>query len=162
MLIESDHFHALLEHVQGVAPDLLTTCRWLACGPGMAPLILGEEVAEPSPADLVRLAGLLETAPLQVATAGHSLFAVHRRLVAEHDVALERLLATERPWSHPIQVLGRYRAGFAQLLAACDGHLESARGNRRRQLETVRQKLERAVTLEAKARQRRERFGTTS
>ncbi len=49
MLIEADDFHGLLEHVTTQAPDLLTACRWLACGPDFAPLILDEKLPEPSP-----------------------------------------------------------------------------------------------------------------
>ncbi len=159
VLIETDHFHAFLEHVTAEAPDLATACRWLACGPKLAPLILGEDVSEPSPTDLAQLAGLLETATPVAVAAGRALFVARSRFLAELDVALERLIAAgDAEWSHPTQIL-RPCPDYGQLLAACRARLESADGDHRRQLESVEEKLERAVRIEANARRRRAAAG---
>ncbi len=61
-LIEADHFHALLDHLRTAAPDLVPACRWLACGPSMAPLILGRDAGRPSAAGLARLAAMIDGA----------------------------------------------------------------------------------------------------
>lgn len=163
-LIESEDLPALLEHVAAEAPDLLATCRWFACGPSMAPLILGEEARRPPVTEVTRLAALLEAAPPEVKAAGRGLIAPYERFLAELDVSLERLIDAGAAWSHPIQVLGRPCPDFSQLLAACHERIASEQdrlvgehADRRRHLETVRQKLERAVRVEARARQRRQK-----
>ncbi len=158
MLIEADDFHAFLEHVTTKAPDLLIACQWLACGPDFAPLILGEETPEPSPLDLAHLIRVMDTAPPEAHEAGRALFDANDRLVAGVEVALERLLAAgEQEWSHPTEILGRPCRAFSRLLDGCHARLESANGERQPHLESVREKLERAVRIEAKARRRRAR-----
>lgn len=154
--IEAPHFRLLLEHIDSVAPELLIICRWLACGPVMAPLILGQEINPPSADDLSRLAAQLETAPQEAAAGGRVLLAAHSHLLAELDVALERLVAAPQ-WAHPTEILGRPCPDLTQLLAASATRLEWENGDRRQPLEAVHQKLERAVRLEAKARKRRDR-----
>ena len=155
--IEIRHFRLLLEQVASLAPELLPTCRWLACGPGMAPLILGDDAAQPSADDLARLAALLEAAPPEAAAGGRALLAAHSDGLAEIDVAVERLVDAAT-WAHPTEVLGRPCPDLTQLLNACNSRLEKENGDRRHQLETAHLKLERAVRLEAKARQRRDRW----
>lgn len=177
-LTEADDLHALLELVAAEAPELLTTCRWLACGPGIAPLILGEDARRPAVTELTRLAALLEAAPPEIAAAGRVLVAPYERHLAELDVALERLIDAGAAWSHPTQVLGRPCPDFSLLLAACHDRIASEPGGlaserdglasepdrlanehagRRQHLETVRQKLESAVRVEARARRRRQK-----
>ena len=155
--IETQNFRLLLEQVASKSPDLVTTCRWLACGPDMAPLILGEDAAHPSADDLARLAALLEAAPSEAAAGGRALLAAHSQGLAEIDVALERLVDAPA-WAHPTEVLGRPCPDLTQLLNACNNRLGEENGDRRHQLETAHLKLERAVRLEAKAQQRRDKW----
>ncbi len=156
MLIEADHFHGLLEHVTNQAPDLLTACRWLACGPDFAPLILDEQLPEPSPGDLAHLIRVLGRAPLDARETGQALLDANDRLVAGVDVALELLIAAgEQEWSHPTEILGRPCRSFSRLLDACQERLESTDGEPCPHLESVEEKLERAVRIEANARRRR-------
>ncbi|MCP3963846.1 MAG: hypothetical protein GY719_38915, partial [bacterium] len=71
------------------------------------------------------------------------------------DLALERLLAAaEDEWHHPSEILGHAGPSFARLHAASLERPEAGNGARR--LESVREKLARAATLEATARRRRE------
>ena len=156
--IESHLIRTLLEYVDAEAPELLTASRWLAIDPKMAPLILGEDARQPSTTELARLVELIEAAPIEVAAAGRALFAARNSIVAEIDVGLERLLtAGEQGWSHPTEILGRPCPDFAQLLAGCRARLDTAVGKCRRRLESIHEKLERAVRVDAKARRRRTR-----
>ena len=170
-LIEADDLYALLEYVAAEVPDLLTTCRWLACGPGIAPLVLGEDARRPPVTELTRLVALLETAPPEIEAAGRGLVAPYKRHLAELDVALERLIDAGAAWSHPTQVLGRPCPDFSLLLAACHDRIASEpdplasepdplaneHAGPRQHLETVRRKLESAVRVEARARRRRQK-----
>lgn len=155
VLIHNHPFLALLEHVTAVAPELLTACRWLTCGPRVAPLILGKDT-RPTNAEMSRLIGVFHTAPPAAFDAGHLLLTAYSRFFAEVEVALGCLIAAdENAWSHPTQILGRPCADFAQLLATCRQRLETATGTERQRLKTIATKLERAVRIEARARQRR-------
>ncbi len=155
-MIRPHQIETLVQHVTAQAPDLLATCRWLLVDPRLAPHILGAAARPPSAADLARFLHLLRDAPPEVATAGNVLLAARGRLAAELDLALERLLAAaEDEWRHPTEILGRPCPDFAALFAASFDRPESANGDRRR-LDSVREKLALAVSLEASARRRRE------
>ncbi len=155
-LLRPHQIEALVEHVTAHAPDLLTVCRWLLVVPRLVPLIFGQDARPPSAADLSRFLRLLRAAPPEAAAAGHALLIARSRLAAELDLALERLLAAaEHEWRHPSEILGRPCPDFAALHAASLDRLEARNGDRRR-LENARDKLERAVRLEAAARRRRE------
>ena len=156
MPIESNDFQLLVDHLAEEAPDLVGACRWLACGPGMAPLILGQDAAQPSESELARLAASIETGPPEAAAAGRALLATHGARANEVAVALAHLIAAGDEWSHPTQILGRPCVDFTLLHTACLERIEVAVGHRRRRLEGVRERLERAVRLEAIARRRRE------
>ncbi len=155
-LLRPHQIEALVAHVRTEAPVLLAACRWLLVDPRLAPLILGRDARPPSAADLCRFLRLLRAAPPEAAAAGHALLLARGRLAAELDLALECLLAAaEDEWRHPVEVLGRPCPDFAALHAASLERLEGPGGDRRR-LESVREKLERAIRLEASARRRRE------
>ncbi len=158
-LLRPHQLEALVEHVTAHAPDLLATCRWLLVDPRLAPVLLGNIVRPPAAADLSCFLRLLREAPPEVATAGHVLLAARGRLAAELDLALERLLAAaENEWHHPAEILGRPCPDFAEIYAVTFDRPETGNGDRRR-LESVRDKLARAVRLEATARRRREGGG---
>ncbi len=155
-LIRSHQIEALVEHVTAHAPDLLPTSRWLLIDPRLAPVILGPEARAPSAADLSRFLRLLREAPAEAAAAGHTLLVARSRLTAELDFALEHLLAAaDNEWHHPAEVLGRPCPSFARLYQASSDRPESGNGARRR-LASARDKLLRAMRLEATARQRRD------
>ncbi len=154
-LIEADHFHALLDHLVDT-PDLADACRWLACGPSMAPLILGEDARRPSSVELARLAALFDSAPPQAAQVGRALLAAHEDWLAEIDIALERLILAKEPWSHPTQILGRPCPDLAQVSDACHELLEDLIDEELMRLVEIRMKLDRAARLDALARRRRE------
>ncbi len=156
MKIDADRWNVLIEHITAVAPDLVIVCRWLACGPGKAPLILGPDIEEPSRTDFSRLIGVLDKAPTEASDAGRALLAEHSRGLAELEGALALLIeARETEWAHPTEVLGRPCPDFAGLRDVCSHRLKSASGGRRQHLETVFEKLERAAKVEATARRRR-------
>ena len=153
-LIESFCYHALLEHLEAQAPDLVTTCRWLACGPTMAPLVLGEDARPPSGEDIARLESEVANAPAAAAAGGQALFAARARQRAAAAAALEHLVAaSEDDWSHPTEILGRRCPDFGEILEACRAHLETPGAARR--LQRVAEKLERAVRVETAALRRR-------
>lgn len=156
MPIESSDFQLLVDHLAAEAPDLVGACRWLACGPSMAPLILGQDAAQPSDGELARLAASIETGPPEAAAAGRALLATHGARASEVTIALSHLIAAGEEWSHPTQILGRPCVDFNLLHTACLERIEAAVGHRRRRLEGVRDKLERAVRLEVTAKRRRE------
>lgn len=156
-LINSQAFHALVEHLEAEAPDLVPVCRWLACGPRLASSILGAGARQPTEKELARLAGALESAPSSTALAGRALLAAHSRLIAAAGVALERLLAAgDDVWSHPTEILGRPCPSFRDILKACRTRLDTAPDADVAHLEAVAAKLERAARIEAKALRRRE------
>ncbi len=99
--IEADHFHALLDHLTAAAPELVDTCRWLACGPSMAPLILGRDADRPSAADLAHLAALIDAAPAEAATAGSALLAAHEALLSAVSDKTLTQAALELPRPQP-------------------------------------------------------------
>ncbi len=154
-LLRPHQIEALVQHVIAHAPDLLATCRWLLVDPRLAPHLLGNQAGPPSAADLYRFLRLFRSAPPEVATAGHVLLAARGRLVAELDLALERLLAAaEDEWQHPAEILGRPCPSFARLYQASLDRPEAGNGSCRH--DSVREKLARAARLEATARRRRE------
>ncbi len=155
-LLRPHQIEALVQHVTAHAPDLLATCRWLLVDPRLAPLILGPDTLAPSAADLSRFLRLLRQAPPEAAAAGNALLVACSRLAAELDLALERLLAAaENAWLHPTEILGRPCPSFARLYQASLDRPETGNGDRQR-LDSVRDKLLRAMRLEATARRRRE------
>ncbi len=155
-LLRPHQIEALVEHVTACAPELLATCRWLLVDPRLAPFILGYQVRPPSAAELSRFLRLLRAAPPEAAAAGNALLVARSRLTAELDLALERLLAAaEDEWRHPAEILGRPCPDFAALLTESLTRPGAGNGDRRR-LGSVRDKLRRAMRLEATARRRRE------
>ncbi len=155
-MLRPHEIQALLQHLTTHAPDLLATCRWLLVDPRLAPFILGNEARPPSAADLARFLRLLRHAPPEAAAAGHALLVARGRLAADLDLALERLLAAaEDDWHHPTEILGRPCPDFSALLTVALARPEIRNGDRRH-LESVREKLARAASLEATARRRRE------
>ena len=73
--------------------------------------------------------------------------------------AAEMLIAAERRsprWSHPRNVLTPPYPDLGEVLAACRRLHGDSAGGRRRLIEEVVAKLERAVRLDQKARERRE------
>ena len=158
-LNDSQCFHALIEHLERRAPDLVPACRWLACGPHLASVILGPEVRQPTTAEIARLESELDAAPAGAEVAGRALLATHARLVAPLDTAIEHLLAAaDDEWSHPTEILRRPCPLFGELLAACRTRIETA-GDVDGRLERVAEKLERAVEIEATASRRRAKWG---
>ncbi len=78
------------------------------------------------------------------------------RLERDAGRGLERLLAAaEDDWHHPTEILGRPCPDFSALLTVALARPEIRNGDRRH-LESVREKLARAASLEATARRRRE------
>ncbi len=154
-LLRPHQIEALVGHVSAAAPDLLATCRWLLVDPRLAPYILGNQAREPSAAELSRFLLLLREAPREVAAAGHTLLVARGRLITELHLALERLLAAaEDEWHHPAEILGRPCPDFGALYNQSLMRPETGNGDRRR-LACVREKLDRAMRLEASARRRR-------
>ncbi len=155
--IEQDDVAALLDHVGAKQPELLPACRWLALGRRLAPLILGQEWRVATLADLARLLRLVDGEAEQVEAAGWVLVAA-ADLGGEAQVAhgLDLLIEADASrWRHPAQVLRPPRPELGRLLAGCEARLEEAEGEARKRLEGVREKLERAVRLEERARRRR-------
>ncbi len=156
----------LLEHVARVEPQLLPVCRWLVLGRRLAPLILsnraeGDEstpfMRAPTLDDLVRLLRSIEgTAPELEAHARSIIAESELGARAEIEAGLDRLLDADKSrWAHPTQVLSRPYPELSDLLACCLRRLEDVSGSERRQLQSVRIKLERAVRIEGNARRRR-------
>ncbi len=157
-LINSVCYQALIQYLEAETPDLVRTCQWLACGPTMATVVLGEDIRRPTDEDVADLERELANAPATAAYAGRELFAARARLRAEATAALEFLLAAgEDDWSHPTQILGRRCPDFAEILDVCEDHMETV-GGAGSLLEDVAEKLERAARIEAKALKRRGRW----
>ena len=156
--VEARELQPVFEQVRQQDADLLPVCRWLAAGPPLAELVLdGERGREPSVDELVKLLRLLALGEPALRATGRWLVAKSEHAAtAEMEHGLDQLIATDPArWSHPTQVLPRPCPEFHRLLAACLLRLEDASGEARRQLEEIREKLERAVRIEESARRRR-------
>ncbi len=142
------------------APDLRPVCRWLIVGPELAAAILADHARPPTAAELTALMRLLGRRAPELLAAGQWLVEGSEHAAAVRvELQLDRLVATDiDAWEHPTQALERPLADFEQLLAACAGRRQRARGARRRHLEQIEAKLERAVRIAATARRRRERM----
>ena len=76
------------------------------------------------------------------------------------EIQIDRLLELDpAQWTHPSQALVRPIAGASELLEACRLRMESAGEEELGRLEAVEEKLARAVRIEDKARERREKRG---
>ena len=142
------------------ARHLRPVCRWLIVGPGLAAAILAEHARPPTVAELTELVRLLERRAPELASTGWWLVEGSEHVEAVRvELQLDRLAATDiDAWEYPSQALERPLADFEQLLAACTERRKQTRGVRRRHLEQVAAKLERAVRIAASARERRQRI----
>ena len=142
------------------APDLRPVCRWLIVGPELAAAILADHARPPTAAELTALMRLLDRRAPDLLAAGQWLVEGSEHAAAVRvELQLDRLVATDiDAWEYPTQALEQPLADFEQLLAACAGRRKRARGARRRHLEQIEAKLERAVRIAATARRRRERM----
>ncbi len=155
--IEQDHAAALLEHVAEADPELLPACRWLVLGRRLAPRILGQVGRAPATGELVRLLHLVDSQAPEVKALARSMIAASGQgAEAEIEFGLDRLAAApEARWTHPTQVLSRPCPDFRALLAGCASRLVAAKGDQRAKLQSVKRKLERAVSIDARASRRR-------
>jgi hypothetical protein len=150
-----DELAELIDFLDHRYPAYALVCRWLMLGPELAPT-LGEEVRAPATRELVELLRRLERrAPEHLPAArwlvGRSQHAERVRL----EIALDRLLAAGDHWQHPAQVLPRCEAILDRLLEACTARRKRSRGERRRRLQRIEQKLRRASHLTHRAQDRR-------
>ena len=146
-----DGIFRIFELVTLHKPRLLPASRWLVASSHVAAAIF--EVARPTSADLVSLAGLLETeAP--------ELVPLCRRLAESQDVPaelvlelqLDALVASEG-WRHPAEVL--WHPPLRRLLELCKARASHSEGDALHRLSDVRRKLESALRLRRVATVRR-------
>lgn len=151
------------------APGLRPVVRWLAVGPQSARLLFPENTREPTLEELANLIRLLERSAPQWISAGQWLVGRSEHRSAVHaELQLDRLITAGHPWSHPIQVLPRPRAEYAELVAACRRRLARAKdpptwieipGATAEGVELLRDieaKVARAVEIEEAAQRRRD------
>ncbi len=142
------------------ARHLCPACRWLIVGPDLSAAILAEHARPPTAAELTELVRLVERRAPELAAAGRWLVEGSEHAEAVRvELQLDRLVATDvDAWEYPSQALERPLADFELLLAACTERRRETRGARRRHLEQIEAKLERAVRIAASARERRQRM----
>ena len=141
-------------HVMQQAPHLGPVLRWLVVGPEIAESLFTEQTRKPTVyevADLVRLfkGSKLRTLVWRLVEAQDEY-----RASVEAEFQLDVLMATEEPWSHPLQVLGR--VSYPNLLAACLLRLEQAEDDDHLLLRDIEVKVGRAVEIEQNAQRRAE------
>lgn len=142
------------------APNLRPVCRWLIVGPELAAAILAEHSRPPVAAELTALVRLLERRAPELVDVGLWLVEASEHAEAVRvELQLDRLIAADiDAWEYPTQALDRPLPDLERLLAGCALRRRRARGARRRHLERVEAKLERAVRIAESARRRRERM----
>lgn len=139
------------------APDLKAPCRWLLVGADLAAIILPEYSRQPEVEDLTQLIRLLKKEAPDLVSVGRWMVAASEQSAATLvELQLDQLIeAKSEDWSHPIQILERPRAELPAMLRACRLRMLSAQGERRKRLDEVRDKLERAVRIANSAERRR-------
>jgi len=150
-----DELTELIDFLDHRYPAFVPVCRCLMLGPELAPTV-GEQAREPAPRELVELLRRLERrAPEHLPAArwlvGRSEHAERVRL----ELALDRLLAAGDRWHHPAQVLPRCETILDRLLETCTARRRRSRGERRRRLERIEEKLSRALHSTHRADDRR-------
>lgn len=141
------------------APNLRPIIRWLSLDPELACSLFETETREPTFGELGQLVrvvqrgapGLMGALQLLVLRSDHA-------EVLHAEIQLDLLLAEDpAAWSHPVQVLERPRAPYDALLKACEQRLTEplAEESTTERLDSVRQKLARAVRIATTAKRRR-------
>jgi len=144
--------------------DFRPICRWLLLGPEVSRLLprWEEEAVPPRLDELIDLLRMVDQQAPDLRVVAIWLAAASPLFEGlQPHLQLEELLAAEAgSWSHPVQVLPKPRCPHLELLQACRQRQRSSDDeNEAALLAEVETKLARAVAIEERARQRRERRG---
>ncbi len=125
--------------------------------PYLADIILTEHSHPPTVRELIALKRVVEQhGPAFGGLLANLLEASGRSPAVRVEIQLDRLLELDPSlWTHPSQALDRPVSDAADLLEACRLRLAEVAEEDRSRLAGVEEKLERAVTIENKARARR-------
>ena len=139
-------------HVTEQAQHLGSVLRWLVVGPEVAATLFPEQIRKPTVYEVADLVRLFEGNKLQARVWQLVAAQDEYRVAVEAEFQLDVLMATEEPWSHPLQVLGR--VSYTNLLTACLHRLEQAEDDDRLLLHDIEVKVGRAVEIEQNAQRR--------
>ncbi len=156
---DRDPMTSLLDLLRRHAPELLPICRYLILGPYLAGAMLSEHSRPPTVRELIALKRAVDRHGPSLATYLTSLLAASGKSPAVRiELQLDRLIELDPSlWTHPSHVLEKPIPDAAELLGACRLRMEEAGDDESERLAGVEEKLERAVRIEDKARERRKK-----